>query len=112
MASASTAPTRSSAGASAGASAATTALPSVLLLGTGEYTTGCVDGAASTSDKPMGVVALTFFDLRERGLVGQQIALCGRRAHRNKAIRSDTHEARSAQREHRASGAGRRLTYM
>ncbi|KAI9928989.1 hypothetical protein ASPWEDRAFT_169177 [Aspergillus wentii DTO 134E9] len=44
--------------------------PSVLMVGTGEYTTGYVGGAASGSDKKVGVVGLTFFDLRRRGKVG------------------------------------------
>jgi len=77
-----------SAAAPAPASPAAPRLPNALLFGTGEYTTGCVDGAASTSDKPMGVVALSFFDLRLRGLVGPRIALCGRRSSRNPAIRA------------------------
>ncbi|KAK0383506.1 hypothetical protein NLU13_9417 [Sarocladium strictum] len=41
----------------------------VLMIGTGEYTTGFVDGAASASDKKVGVVGLTLFDLRRRGKV-------------------------------------------
>ena len=44
--------------------------PAVLMVGTGEYTTGFVSGAASTSDKKVGVVGLTMFDLRRRGRVG------------------------------------------
>ncbi|RAH72418.1 Gfo/Idh/MocA family protein [Aspergillus aculeatinus CBS 121060] len=44
--------------------------PAVLMVGTGEYTTGYVGGAASTSDKKVGVVGLTLFDLRRRGKVG------------------------------------------
>ncbi|KAI5288739.1 hypothetical protein KEM54_004931 [Ascosphaera aggregata] len=44
--------------------------PSVLMVGTGEYTTGFVGNAASKSDKKVGVVALTMFDLRRRGKVG------------------------------------------
>lgn len=39
-------------------------------VGTGEYTTGFVGGGASTSDKKVGVVGLTLFDLRRRGKVG------------------------------------------
>lgn len=39
-------------------------------VGTGEYTTGFVGGAASGSDKKVGVVGLTLFDLRRRGKVG------------------------------------------
>jgi D-galacturonate reductase len=54
-----------------------TALPvDVLMIGTGEYTTGYVHGTASDSDKGAGVVALTMFDLRARGLV-QRVGLCG-----------------------------------
>jgi hypothetical protein len=46
----------------------------VLMIGTGEYTTGFVDGGASKSDKGAGVVALTLFDLRKRvGLVGRTL---------------------------------------
>lgn len=41
-----------------------------LMVGTGEYTTGYVHGAAAKSDKRVGVVALTMFDLRRRGLLG------------------------------------------
>ena len=43
----------------------------VLMVGTGEYTTGYVHGAASQSDKGAGVVGLTLFDLRRRGRVGR-----------------------------------------
>ncbi|KKY24814.1 putative nad binding rossmann fold [Phaeomoniella chlamydospora] len=43
----------------------------VLMVGSGEYTTGMVNDSASTSDKKIGVVALTMFDLRRRGKVGQ-----------------------------------------
>lgn len=41
-----------------------------LTKGTGEYTTGYVGGQQSKSDKKVGVVALTLFDLRRRGKVG------------------------------------------
>ncbi len=44
--------------------------PHVLILGTGEYVTGFVNGGESDSDKGAGVVGLTCFDLRQRGLVG------------------------------------------
>ncbi|CCF46044.1 D-galacturonic acid reductase, partial [Colletotrichum higginsianum] len=43
----------------------------VLMVGTGEYTTGFVGGGASGSDKKVGVVGLTLFDLRRRGKVNQ-----------------------------------------
>lgn len=45
-------------------------LPSGVMIGTGEYTTGYVHNSASQSDKSAGVVALTLFDLRQRGKVG------------------------------------------
>ena len=45
-------------------------LPRGLMVGTGEYTTGYVRGGASGSDKSAGVVALTLFDLRRTGHVG------------------------------------------
>jgi hypothetical protein len=48
----------------------------VLMVGTGEYTTGYVGGTASDSDKGAGVVALTMFDLRRRGKV-DRVAMCG-----------------------------------
>jgi D-galacturonate reductase len=48
----------------------------VLMVGTGEYTTGFVGGTASDSDKGAGVVALTMFDLRRRGKV-DHVAMCG-----------------------------------
>ncbi|PSR78433.1 hypothetical protein BD289DRAFT_443950 [Coniella lustricola] len=43
----------------------------VLMVGTGEYTTGFVGGGASGSDKKVGVVGLSLFDLRRRGKVGK-----------------------------------------
>jgi D-galacturonate reductase len=45
--------------------------PSVLMVGTGEYTTGYVHNGASGSDKSAGVVALSLFDMRRRGKVGR-----------------------------------------
>ncbi|KAB8073011.1 hypothetical protein BDV29DRAFT_176327, partial [Aspergillus leporis] len=67
--------------------------PSVLMVGTGEYTTGYVGGTASTSDKKVGVVGLTLFDLRRRGKVGDlsMVGVSGRkfpgiRAHLQKNI--------------------------
>jgi D-galacturonate reductase len=44
--------------------------PSVLMVGTGEYTTGYVHDGASGSDKSAGVVALSLFDMRRRSKVG------------------------------------------
>ena len=48
-----------------------------IIFGTGEYVTGWTGAAGSKSDKALGVVALVHFDLRERGLIGNEIALCG-----------------------------------
>jgi D-galacturonate reductase len=48
----------------------------VLMIGTGEYTTGYVGGTAANSDKGKGVVALTMFDLRRRMAVNR-LAMCG-----------------------------------
>lgn len=41
----------------------------VLVVGTGEYTTGYVRGAGSAADKRAGVVGITLFGLRRRGVV-------------------------------------------
>jgi D-galacturonate reductase len=43
----------------------------VLMCGTGEYTTGWTGSGASKSDKKIGVVALTLFDLRRLGKVNK-----------------------------------------
>ena len=48
----------------------------VLMVGTGEYTTGYVGGTAADSDKGAGVVALTMFDLRRRDKVNR-VGMCG-----------------------------------
>lgn len=48
----------------------------VLMVGTGEYTTGYVGGTAADSDKGAGVVALTMFDLRRRNKV-DRVGMCG-----------------------------------
>lgn len=48
----------------------------VLMVGTGEYTTGYVGGTAADSDKGAGVVALTMFDLRRRSKV-HRVGMCG-----------------------------------
>ncbi len=47
-----------------------------LMIGTGEYTTGYVHGAAAESDKAAGVVALTLFDLRRRGVI-EDLSIAG-----------------------------------
>ena len=75
----------------------TTALPShpaqngskpldVLMVGTGEYTTGFVGGGASGSDKKVGVVGLTMFDLRRRGKVAK-LSMVGTSGSKYPAIR-------------------------
>ncbi len=58
----------------------------VLVVGTGEYVTGLAGENVVTSDKSFGVIALSLFDMRERGLVGD-ILLVGRNGARFGAIR-------------------------
>jgi hypothetical protein len=58
----------------------------VLMVGTGEYTTGFVGGGASGSDKKVGVVGLTMFDLRRRGKVGN-LSMVGTSGNKFPAIR-------------------------
>jgi D-galacturonate reductase len=60
----------------------------VLMVGTGEYTTGYVGGtgAASISDKSAGVVALTLFDLRRREKVAR-LGMVGRNGRNFPSIR-------------------------
>jgi D-galacturonate reductase len=55
-------------------------------VGTGEYTTGFVGGGASGSDKKVGVVGLTLFDLRRRGKVGK-LSMAGVNGTKYPAIR-------------------------
>ncbi len=59
----------------------------ILMIGTGEYTTGFVHGAAASSDKGAGVVALTMFDLRRRGVV-DSLHMAGTRGTRFPGIRA------------------------
>ncbi|KAF1985194.1 D-galacturonic acid reductase-like protein [Aulographum hederae CBS 113979] len=59
----------------------------VLMVGTGEYTTGWVGTGGSTSDKKVGVVGLTLFDLRKRGKVGD-LSMVGVSGHKYPAIRN------------------------
>ena len=59
-----------------------------LIFGTGEYVTGWTGAEGSKSDKSLGVVALVHFDLRERGLIGDKIALCGTNGNKFEAIRN------------------------
>ena len=56
-------------------------------MGTGEYTTGFVGGGQSGSDKKVGVVGLTLFDLRRRGKVGE-LSMAGTSGTKFPAIRS------------------------
>jgi D-galacturonate reductase len=64
----------------------------VLMIGSGEYTTGFVHNAATTSDKSAGVVALTLFDLRTRGKV-ERLGLCGVNGKKFPEIRSHLQQA-------------------
>lgn len=57
-------------------STARTSKISVMMVGTGEYTSGYVHGSAAESDKRAGVVALTMFDLRRRGIV-EELSMVG-----------------------------------
>ncbi|KAK7746587.1 hypothetical protein SLS62_009308 [Diatrype stigma] len=66
--------------------AAEAAKLNVLMVGTGEYTTGFVGGGASGSDKKVGVVGLTLFDLRRRGKVGK-LSMVGTNGTKFPAIR-------------------------
>ncbi|OAA68731.1 rossmann fold protein [Niveomyces insectorum RCEF 264] len=59
----------------------------VLMVGTGEYTTGFVGTGASGSDKKVGVVGLTLFDLRRRGKVGE-LSMVGTTGAKFPAIRA------------------------
>ena len=58
----------------------------MLMVGTGEYTTGFT-GGDSQSDKRAGVVALTMMDLRARGRLGR-LLLCGTDGRKLPAIRT------------------------
>ena len=55
-------------------------------MGTGEYTTGYTGSGASKSDKKVGVVGLTLFDLRRRGKVGK-LSMVGTTGKKYPAIR-------------------------
>ncbi|PKY08337.1 NAD(P)-binding protein [Aspergillus campestris IBT 28561] len=65
--------------------------PNVLMVGTGEYTTGYVGGTASKSDKKVGVVGLTLFDLRRRGKVGA-LSMAGVSGSKFPGIRAHLHQ--------------------
>lgn len=58
----------------------------VLVVGIGEYVTGLSGEGVAKSDKSFGVIALSLFDMRERGVVGE-IRLAGRDAKRFDLIR-------------------------
>ncbi|TGO67269.1 hypothetical protein BOTNAR_0045g00130 [Botryotinia narcissicola] len=58
----------------------------VLMVGTGEYTTGFVGVGASGSDKKVGVVGLSLFDLRIRGKVDKLSMVGTSGEHLNKNI--------------------------
>ena len=62
----------------------------VLVVGIGEYVTGLANESAAKSDKSLGVVALSLFDMRERGLV-RNIYLAGRDARRFEVIHTHFH---------------------
>ena len=64
--------------------------PSVLMVGTGEYTTGYVHNGASGSDKSAGVVALSLFDMRRRGKVGR-LMMAGTNGNKFPGIRRHLH---------------------
>lgn len=57
------------------------------MCGTGEYTTGWTGSGASQSDKKIGVVALTLFDLRRLGKV-DKLGMVGVNGRKYPAIRS------------------------
>ncbi|KAI5791916.1 hypothetical protein EDC01DRAFT_656566 [Geopyxis carbonaria] len=59
----------------------------VLMVGTGEYTTGWTGSGGSQSDKKVGVVGLSLFDLRRRGKVGA-LSMVGTNGSKFPAIRS------------------------
>lgn len=61
------------------------------MVGCGEYTTGFVGGSMSGSDKKVGVVALTLFDLRRRGKVGK-LSMVGVSGDKFPAIREHLHK--------------------
>ena len=64
----------------------------VLMIGSGEYTTGYVNGQASDSDKGAGVVALTMLDLKLKGKT-DRLAICGVNGKKFPGIRAHMHAA-------------------
>jgi D-galacturonate reductase len=65
--------------------------PNVLMVGTGEYTTGYVHNRASGSDKSAGVVALSLFDMRRQGKVGR-LFMAGTNGTKFPGIRRHLHD--------------------
>lgn len=63
------------------------AKPNVLLIGTGEYTTGWVPKATAAADKKAGVVGISFFDLRRQGRVAR-LLMAGTNGTKFPAIRA------------------------
>ena len=63
-----------------------TGAPSVLMVGTGEYTTGWAGSGAATSDKSTGIVALVCLDLKRRGKI-RRLGMCGTDGNKLPAIR-------------------------
>ena len=66
--------------------------PSVLMVGTGEYTTGYVHDATSKSDKAAGVVAISLFELRRQNRVNH-IKMAGTNGLKIPAIRKHLQSA-------------------
>ena len=64
----------------------------VLMIGSGEYTTGYVNGQASDSDKGAGVVALTMLDMKLQGKT-DRLAICGVNGKKFPGIRAHMHSA-------------------
>lgn len=64
------------------------AKPSILMVGTGEYTTGYVNGTKADSDKSCGVVGLVMFDLREKGIIADRLVMVGVNGTKFPGIRS------------------------
>lgn len=64
----------------------------VLMIGSGEYTTGYVNGQASDSDKGAGVVALTMLDMKLQGKT-DRLAICGVNGKKFPGIRDHMHAA-------------------
>ena len=65
---------------------------SVLMVGTGEYTTGFVPNSLAASDKRAGVIGTTLFDLRRRGLV-DRLLMAGTNGTKFPAIRAHLQHA-------------------